>query len=172
MRNRKRTLTVIGLFILAVILQYGILNNLGWGIFCPQLLIFFPIFGGILEGPKSGMILGGISGLLMDLIIGRFIGISIIVWTLIGWLAGRHGNPFFKENYLLPVVSVVLSMIGGNLLYALLIGLIGGYWVSVTQLAGIIIGGIIINGVISPIVYLPVYRSACSGYLSKKRFAD
>lgn len=172
MRNRRRILTLIGLYIAAAIFQYGIFNNLGWGIFCPQLLLFFPIYGGILEGSKTGMILGSISGLLMDLIIGRFIGIGILVWLAIGWLAGRYGSPFFKENYLLPIVSVTLSVVGGNLLYALLIGLVGGYWVTPGQLAGILIGGVIVNGVISPIIYLPVYRSACSGYLKKQRFTN
>ena len=95
MRNRRRILTLVGLYIAAVIFQYGIINNLGWGIFCPQLLLFFPIYGGILEGSKTGMIMGGISGLLMDLIIGRFIGIGVITWLAVGWLAGRYGNPFF-----------------------------------------------------------------------------
>lgn len=172
MRNRRRILTLVVLYIAAVIFQYGIINNLGWGIFCPQLLLFFPIYGGILEGSKTGMIMGGISGLLMDLIIGRFIGIGVITWLAVGWLAGRYGNPFFKENYLLPVLSVILCVTIGNCLYALLIGIIGGYWVSAGQLAGIIIGGIIVNGVISPIIYLPVYRSVCSGYLKKRQYGD
>ena len=172
MLNQKRILTIIALYLGAVILQYGILNNLGWGIFCPQLLLFFPIYGGILDGSKTGMILGGISGFLMDMIIGRFIGIGLLVWLAIGWLAGRYGSPFYKENYILPLVSVAVSVIAGNLLYALLIGLVGGYWVASGQLAGIIIGGLIVNCVISPIIYLPVYRSACSGYLKKRRLGD
>jgi rod shape-determining protein MreD len=172
MLNQRRILTIVVLYIVAVIFQYGILNNLGWGIFCPQLLLFFPIYGGILDGSKTGMILGGISGLLMDLVIGRFIGIGIIVWLLIGWLAGKYGSPFYKENYILPLLSVAISIIIGNALYALLIGIIGGYWISFNQLIGIIIGGIIVNCVIAPIIYLPVYRSACSGYLKKRRLGD
>ena len=172
MLNQRRILTIVVLYIVAVIFQYGILNNLGWGIFCPQLLLFFPIYGGILDGSKTGMILGGISGLLMDLVIGRFIGIGIIVWLLIGWLAGKYGSPFYKENYILPLLAVAISIIIENALYALLIGIIGGYWISFNQLIGIIIGGIIVNCVIAPIIYLPVYRSACSGYLKKRRLGD
>lgn len=172
MLNQRRILTIVVLYIVAVIFQYGILNNLGWGIFCPQLLLFFPIYGGILDGSKTGMILGGISGLLMDLVIGRFIGIGIIVWLLIGWLAGKYGSPFYKENYILPLLAVAISIIIENALYALLIGIIGNYWISFNQLIGIIIGGIIVNCVIAPIIYLPVYRSACSGYLKKRRLGD
>ncbi|MGI5824401.1 MAG: rod shape-determining protein MreD [Bacillota bacterium] len=172
MLNQRRILTIIVLYIAAVIFQYGILNNLGWGIFCPQLLLFFPIYGGILDGSKTGMILGGISGFLMDLIIGRFIGIGLLVWLIIGWLAGKYGSPFYKENYILPLVAVAVCITAGNLLYALLIGIVGSYWIGLSQLEGIIIGGLIINCVIAPIIYLPVYRSACSGYLRKRRLGD
>lgn len=170
--NQRRIVALFVLYILAVILQYGILNNLGWGIFCPQLLLFFPIYGGILHGSKTGMILGGISGLLMDMIIGRFIGMQLLVWLVIGWLAGRYGNPFYKENYILPLLAVAVSVVLGDLLYALLIGIIGSYWVSLSQLASIIVGGVIVNCVIAPIIYLPVYRSSCSGYLRKCRLGE
>ena len=167
MLNWKRHLIIIIAYALAVLLQYGFLNNLGWGVFCPQLLVFFPIFAGILEGGRSGVICGFISGLLMDLFASRFIGIWILVWMLVGFAAGRYGSRFFKENYLLPIFAVAVCNTLANLLYALLIGIIGDYWLSWGQLLAIIGGTALVNCILAAVLYLPLYRSVNYGWLKR-----
>ena len=61
------------LYLIAFFLQYGVLSNLGWGVFCPQLLLFFPVYAGVLRGSLSGLVHGVLCGLLQDLVIGLFV---------------------------------------------------------------------------------------------------
>lgn len=172
MINWKRYLLLVILFLCAIFLQYGFFNNLGWGVLCPQLLIFFPIFGGLLEGSKSGLICGVIIGLIQDLIIGRFIGLNILVWGVTGFILGIFSRRFFKENYLIPIVAVILCMVFTTIFYSVLVGLISGYWFSFARLGQIMLGGCLANGILAPIIYLPAYRSISYGWLRKKHLEE
>lgn len=165
MHNWRRYLAMAVLYIAAFLLQYGVLNNLGWGIFCPQLLMFFPVFAGLLRGSLFGLAHGLFSGLLIDLVIGRFIGINMLVWGLIGWLVGLLSRGLFKENYLIAIVSVFLSYLLSCLMYTLLVGMISGHFFSMTLIGRIILGGVAVNCFIAPIIYLPIYRSLQYGFL-------
>ena len=167
MLNWKRNLITAVLYVIAVILQYGFMNNMGWGVLCPQLLVFFPIFAGILEGWRSGLFCGFISGLIMDMVGGYYMGLWIIVWMVVGFLAGRYGNRFFKENYLLPIISVAVCCTLANLFYAFLIGVVGDYWVTSGKLFAIIGGSVLVNCLLAALFYLPVYRSTTYGHLKR-----
>lgn len=166
MQNWRRYLTLVALYAAAFFLQYGVLNNLGWGVFCPLLLMFFPVFGGLLGGTRQGLIHGAISGLIIDLVIGRFLGLNLLVWACIGALAGRLTRGLFKENYLIAIVSVLLAHSAAALLYALLAGLISGHFFSMTLIGRIILGGIPANCFLAPLIYLPTYRSLQYGWLA------
>ncbi len=165
MRNLRRRLVLAVLYLAAFLLQYGFLNNLGWGVFCPQLLLFFPVFAGLLQGRWHGLAHGLFAGLLMDLVIGRFLGLNALVWGAAGWLTGRFTTSLFKENYLIAVISVLLSYTFSSLLYAVLAGLVSGSFFSMTLISRIILGGVLVNCFIAPIIYLPVYRSLAYGWL-------
>ncbi len=169
MYNWRRYATLVVLYAVALILQYGVLNNLGWGVFCPLLLVFFPVFGGLLGGGVCGLAHGLLCGLLIDLVIGRFIGLNMLVWALVGWLCGYLSRGLFKENYFIAIVSVLLAYPAGCLLYAVLVGLISGHFFSMTQIGRIILGGIPTNCFIAPLIYLPVYRSLQYGWLKRQK---
>lgn len=169
MQNYRRNLTLAGLYATAFFLQYGVLNNLGWGIFCPLLLMFFPVFGGLLGGALCGMLHGAVAGFLIDLIIGRFLGLNLLVWAIVGWLCGRLTRGLFKENYLIAIVSVLLAHSVASMLYAVLAGLISGHFFSMTLIGRIILGGIPLNCFLAPLLYLPVYRSKQYGWLSVRK---
>lgn len=165
MLNWRRYVTLGVLYLLAFLLQYGVLNNLGWGIFCPQLLIFFPIFGGLLRGSACGLKHGLLCGLLMDLVIGRFIGLNALVWGATGYLLGRLTRNLFKENYLIAIIAVLVAYPVSCLLYALFIGIISGDFFSMSLISRIILGGTLVNCFLAPIIYLPTYKSLSYGWL-------
>ena len=54
MINWRRWLVLVVLYLAAFLLQYGVLNNLGWGVLCPRLLLFFPVYAGVLRGALPG----------------------------------------------------------------------------------------------------------------------
>lgn len=165
MLNWRRNIVLAVLYAVVFFLQYGVLNNLGWGVFCPQLLLFFPVFAGVLRGSRSGFCHGLICGLLQDVVIGRFIGLNLLVWAVIGGLCGVFTRGLFKENYLVAIVSVLGSWTAACLLYALLAGMLSGDFFSMSRISQIILGGALVDCFLAPMIYVPVYRSLLYGWL-------
>lgn len=165
MLNWRRYLVLAGLYLAAFLLQYGVLNNLGWGVLRPQLLLFFPVYAGLLRGSASGLKHGLVCGLLQDIVIGRFIGLNFLVWGVTGWAIGFFTRGLVKENYGIAVLSVCLTYGADCLLYALLAGMLSGGFFSMTFISKIILGGVLVNCFLAPIFYVPVYRSVSYGLL-------
>lgn len=161
----RRNVVLVLLYAAAFFLQYGVLNNLGWGVFRPQLLLFFPVFAGVLRGSRYGLLHGFISGLLQDVVIGRFIGLNMLVWALVGLLCGVFTRGLFKENYLVAILSVLGSWAAACLMYALLAGALSGDFFSMSRISQIILGGALVDCFLAPVIYVPVYRSLLYGWL-------
>lgn len=165
MLNWRRNLVLAVLYLAVFFLQYGVLSNLGWGVLCPQLLLFFPVYAGVLRGSLPGLAHGLFCGLLQDLIIGRFVGLNFLVWGLTGFLCGYFTKGLFKENYFIALLSVFVVHAANCLLYALLAGMFSGAFFSMTYISKIILGGALVNCFLAPVVYVPVYRSLLYGWL-------
>ena len=65
----------------------------------------------LLRGSKAGAIVGGFTGLLMDIFFSKMIGFYTILYLVIGLLFGRSQKTFYRENYLLPVIFCTVSTI-------------------------------------------------------------
>ena len=65
----------------------------------------------LLRGSKAGAIVGGFTGLLMDIFFSKMIGFYTILYLVSGLLFGRSQKTFYRENYLLPVIFCTVSTI-------------------------------------------------------------
>lgn len=65
----------------------------------------------LLRGSKPGAIVGGFTGLLMDIFFSKMIGFYTLLYLVIGLLFGRSQKTFYRENYLLPVIFCTASTI-------------------------------------------------------------
>ena len=103
------------------------------GIFPNTALIIVTSYA-LLRGSKEGAIMGGFTGLLMDIFFSKMIGFYTLLYLGIGLLFGRSQKNFYRENYILPIIfcavstvmyQAVLYIVGfvfrgeGNLLYFL-----------------------------------------------------
>ena len=80
------------------------------GIFPNTALIIVTSYA-LLRGSKAGAIVGGFSGLLMDIFFSKMIGFYTLLYLVIGLLFGRSQKTFYRENYLLPVIFCTASTI-------------------------------------------------------------
>lgn len=79
----------------------------------PNLFVIFVLFIGLFAGKKLGAILGLILGICLDLLIGRSIGISSILFFMIGLLGEYFDKNFSKESR----ITIMLMVIGCTILY-------------------------------------------------------
>ena len=77
----------------------------------PDTAIIFIVSYGILRGDVEGAIFGFFAGLTHDLFGGHFIGLYAMLGMLTGYVAGKPFKDYFKDNYFLPFMIVVASIL-------------------------------------------------------------
>ena len=75
----------------------------------PDTALVLIICYGILRGDIEGAIFGLFTGLMQDIASGMFIGIFALLGFLMGYFAGKPFKDFFKDNYFLSFIIVVIA---------------------------------------------------------------
>ena len=119
----------------------------------PNLFVIFILFIGLFYNKIAGVTYGIGAGILLDLFIGRKVGISAIMLGLVGLIGGIFDKNFSKESRITKIIMVIVS----TFIYetgAYLLGCpIYGYSVEVLAFIKIMILEIIYNIIITIIVY-------------------
>lgn len=82
----------------------------------PNLIIITTISYALVRGSREGAIYGLFSGLLLDVMGGKYIGLYAIMGMYLGLIIGSLNKNLYNENYLIPIMvtagsSFVYSMI-------------------------------------------------------------
>ncbi|NLJ74887.1 MAG: rod shape-determining protein MreD [Firmicutes bacterium] len=121
----------------------------------PELVLMVVIIFSIINGGAKGAKLGFAGGLLQDMLFGRLIGLNAVVMMIVGFGAGVLAQRLYKENYVIPFLSVLLGTWVGQFLYLLgmmLFGLAVPWDITVLS---VIFGSGLYNGLITLLVYKP-----------------
>ncbi len=71
---------------------------------------------GFMRGKKEGLLVGFISGLLLDIMFGDLIGFYALIYTIVGFANGYFRRIFYSEDIKLPLVLIAASdLIYGHL---------------------------------------------------------
>jgi rod shape-determining protein MreD len=115
-------------YIAVIILLVAVQKTLIWLIalsnynIAPDLVILMVIYVGIARGHIEGSIIGFLSGLMIDMLSGSFLGLSALSYTLAGFIAGyfciREREEFLKKYFLIGIVF--LCALIGNSIYFLI----------------------------------------------------
>lgn len=112
----KKVISIICLIIAFFIIYFLQANFFSWFTIAgvkPNLFVVFILFIGLFAGKKIGAILGLILGIYLDLLVGRTIGITGIMLSLIGLLGEYLDKNFSKESRL----TIMLMVIGTTAIY-------------------------------------------------------
>lgn len=113
----KRKIVVFLLISVFYILQSTVCKSLALANISPNLLIVLVSSFGFMRGKKSGLIIGFLAGLLIDISSGEVIGFNALLYMYIGYFNGFFKKIFYPEDVKLPMVLIA----GSDLLYGLLI---------------------------------------------------
>ena len=110
----KKIGIVIGLiinFIIIFILQENIFQNFTIAGIMPNLFVIFILFVALYGNSILGISFGVISGLIIDLVYAKTIGVTAIMLCIIGYLGAYFDRNFSKENKITIVVMVAIATI-------------------------------------------------------------
>ncbi len=114
----KKFLIIVSLiltFFLIYFLQINIFNNLTIAGIKPNLFVIFVLFVGLFANSTLGIAMGIFVGLVLDFLYGKSIGISAVMYCIIGYLGTYFDKNFSKENKF----TIILMCAGATAIYEL-----------------------------------------------------
>lgn len=119
---------LVMLAIIGIIMQSTLFAHIAIAGVTPDIILILVVFYSIFQGPKKGAIFGCALGLLEDIILGRFIGMNALTKGLTAGLVGWFAQRAFKENLLVPIISLFSGSIINELLFLLAGKIMGLHW--------------------------------------------
>ena len=154
----KRKVVVLLLIILCFILQCTVLKEVPFTRVVPNLLIVITSSFGFMRGKTEGLLVGMVSGLLIDLFFSEFFGFNTLIYMYIGYMNGFFKNMFYDDDIKLPMVLIT----GSDFIYGCVIYffsfLLRGRFDTVYYFKNIIFPEVIYTVVVTLVFYRIIRR--------------
>ncbi len=134
----------------ALLLQTTVLARMRVFDVMPDFMLLVAICGGITAGATRGATLGFASGMLIDLFLSTPLGLSALVFTLVGYGVGVANTGVLRAAWYIPVLTAGAASVAGVVLYALVGSMLGepmidGHLVTIAAVVGLS------NAVLAPV---------------------
>ncbi|HVL28711.1 MAG TPA: rod shape-determining protein MreD [Acidimicrobiales bacterium] len=120
----------------------------------PDIMLLVAVAAGLVAGPSYGAVAGFASGLLSDLLLPTPLGLSALVFTLIGYAVGLAKAGLLRESPAFPVAVAFVASSAGVGLFALAGSMIGATGLMNARLATVML----VVGIANGLLVLPVLR--------------
>ena len=149
-----RAAAIAATLVLAITIQSTLLAQATLLGVIPQVdLVVFVSFA-FVDGERVGIVTGFFAGLLIDLLLPEaIVGLTALVYTLIGYAVGSFRQYTTGESVWTPVLVVAVASAVAEVGYALLAIMLGQPWVSVSDTAKVAGLVVLYNVLLTPFVY-------------------
>jgi rod shape-determining protein MreD len=142
----------------AFLLQTTVAPYLEIGGVMPDFLVAVTVSYGLLFGWQAGLATGILAGFLVDLTFGRFVGMHVIAYALIGWASGLTEEKVFKDNFLLPCLGGLAGTIASQSVVLICLSLFGWVFPVWEAYRFTILPSSLYNMVLTYMVYRPLFK--------------
>jgi rod shape-determining protein MreD len=159
----SRIAAIGALLILALALQTTLLTRATLLGVIPGLVLVVVVSLAFTDGERVGLVAGFFGGLLLDLRLddpSAIIGLTALLYTLVGYGVGMARGYSTSESVWMPVIVAAIASAFAELSYATLSIMFGQQWVSLLFTAKTVGLVILYNTLLTPFVYPVVKRVA------------
>jgi rod shape-determining protein MreD len=134
----------------ALLLQTTLLAQVRIFSVMPDFMLLVAVAAGITAGATRGAALGFTSGMLIDLFLPTPLGLSALVFTLVGYWVGVANTGVLRSAWYIPVLTAGGASVAGVTLYALIGSVLGerminGHLITIALVVGLS------NAVLAPV---------------------
>ncbi len=105
----KRKIVTFSVVLVCFLLECTVFRRLMLGNVKPNLLIVVTSAFGFMRGKKEGMIVGFLSGLLVDIVFNDLIGFYALIYMSLGYVNGFFRKIFYDDDIKLPLFLIAAS---------------------------------------------------------------
>ncbi len=109
----------------ALVLHLAVLSRVRLAGVMPDLMLLLAVAAGLTGGPSRGAAFGFVSGMTVDLFLETPLGLSALVFTLVGFAVGTVGTGILRSSWWIPVLAAFLASAAGEVLFALAAATVG-----------------------------------------------
>lgn len=91
----------------------------------PDIMLLLAVVAGIVGGPRVGALFGFAAGIVLDLFLETPMGLSALVFCIVGYAVGNIQGGVLRAAWWIPVVTTFVASVAGVLLYALVATVVG-----------------------------------------------
>ena len=149
----KRKVITFFIILISFLLQSTLFVKLKFGAVSLNLMLVVTSSFGFMRGRKSGIAVGAISGLLVDIFWGQLLGFHTLLYTVIGYLNGSFERLFYDEDIKLPIVLISASEFLYGICIYVFVYMLQGDFAFGTYLFSIIIPELVYTILVTLILY-------------------
>lgn len=149
-----RVLSISAVMVVGVIIETTILTHLSLFGVLPNIMLILITSYGILRGDEEGAVAGLGGGLLRDIAFGQAMGLFAVLGLLAGHIAGKPFRSFYRDGYLLPMLTTGIL----NLLYSLLLYVFNSLTIAHVSATYYISNVVIPETIYTMLFSIPIYR--------------
>lgn len=146
-------LTIFITIIISILIQINLLNVVTFFGTAANIGIVIVVAMGLMCDKTTAAVIGSIYGLIIDVITGKALGFYVLVYMLLGYISGKVGRGFSKENKTTLAVMIGVSTLVFEIATYALGVLIYGYELSLITLLINIIKEAIYNVIVGLILF-------------------
>src|SRR5436305_11569861 len=91
----------------------------------PDIMLLLAVMAGIVGGPRVGALFGFAAGIVLDLFLQTPMGLSALVFCLVGYAVGNIQGGVLRAAWWIPIVTTLVASVAGVLFYALVATVVG-----------------------------------------------
>ena len=109
------------MIVVCFLLQVLLLNLITGVSIRPNILLILTVSIGLMRGKHTGLWVGLISGLILDLFTGTVFGVNAILYMYMGYINGKLYKVFYDDDIKVPLVFVTLNCFIYNIIYYIIL---------------------------------------------------
>jgi rod shape-determining protein MreD len=164
---RARVPFVVLLFLVVELTVLDRLRVFGAG---PDIMLLLAVVAGIEGGPRVGALFGFAGGIALDLFLETPMGLSALVFCIVGYAVGNIQGGVLRAAWWIPIVTTFVASVAGVLAYALVATVVGQPHLVTTHLLVVAAVVGVFNAILSPFA-LRLVRWSLSGYEPERAYA-
>ena len=137
--------------LVGLVLQVSLFARFSYDGARPDVMILLALAGGFAMGSERGAVVGFSAGLAFDVVLTTPLGLSALVYTLVGYAVGTVGSSVIRSSsWIVPLVALIGSA-AGVVLYAVVAEVFGQAAFTGPPLTAIVVVVSTVNAVLAPV---------------------
>lgn len=135
----------------ALVIHLSVLTRLKVGGVMPDLMLLLAVAGGITGGPVAGAVVGFVSGMTVDVFLESPLGLSGLVFSLVGYAVGVAQTAILRSAWWIPVLTAFVASAAGEVLFALAGAVVGTTPIHTSHLLVVVLVVGVGNALLAPL---------------------